>query len=112
MVSYKYFKNEPLFFSLFVWPSVSSSTTFGTAGVPWYQRRALTVKTKLCFEIKLEMIFLLPAICIICPIIILNNGNLSVDDNSSMIFFVTMCLVQNTCAERNKQNNVAGRRYF
>lgn len=53
MVSYKYFKNEPLFFLFFVWPSVSSSTTFGTAeshGI----RGVLTVKTKLCFEIKLK----------------------------------------------------------
>lgn len=44
------------------------------------------------------MIFLLPAIWIICPNI-LNNGNLSVDDNSSDIF-VTMCLVQNTSVLR------------
>ena len=56
-------------------------------------------ENQIVFWNKTEMIFLLPAIWFICPIVILNNGNLSVDDNSSDIF-VTMCLVQNTSVLR------------
>lgn len=56
-------------------------------------------ENQIVFWNQTEMIFLLPAIWIICPIVILNNGNLNVDDNSSDIF-VTMCLVQNTSVLR------------
>lgn len=45
------------------------------------------------------MIFILPAIWITCPIVIMNNENLNVDDNNSDIL-VTMCLVQSTSVLR------------
>lgn len=56
-------------------------------------------ENQIVFWNQTEMIFLLPAIWIICPIVILNNGNLNVDDNNSDIF-VTMCLVQSTSVLR------------